>query len=187
MTQYWKSITNYLPALLICLALPSWLYAQDEEALLAADKERALVFVDLELDYGTLIARFTDFAQKTEAAIGIGYKERIRFMFAYGTGAVDPQQAILNGSYRAEGDWLRYGADYLLSIDQRNWLGLGIRFGSSSFSDRASFGINSAPLPTSTRYNRYMSMPNQATASRLTTAYLPLTYMSSTALALAAP
>ena len=140
MIPYLKSITKLLAILL--LALPGWLHAQ-EPSELTTQKELDLIHIDLELDYGKLAMRLTNVESKAEGAIGIGYKERIRVMFAYGTGEVSPSEAILNGSYRASGNWMRYGADYFISLDQFNKLGLGLRFGSSNYDDQVTFGVGS--------------------------------------------
>lgn len=125
----------------LLLVLPLSLSAQTDTT--KTKVPHALIHLDVELDYGKLLGQFVDFETKYEGAVALGYKERLRAVFEYGQGTYNPVVAIKNGSYEAEGTWMRYGLDYFVPVNSSNWFGMGLRFANSDFKDSGSITINS--------------------------------------------
>ncbi|MEQ8926975.1 MAG: DUF6048 family protein [Fulvivirga sp.] len=104
----------------------------------------------LYLDYGKLITFPTDFEQKFEIGVVYQFKNRIQPNFHFGIATIEPDAAIENGTYKAEGSYWRVGANYLVPIDNINRLFIGVRYAQSKFDDSGSYEITSELWPTFT-------------------------------------
>ncbi len=111
------------------------------------EKETELVYrtpfvARIYVDYGKLLLYWTDFESKAEAGVEFLLSERYQLILEAGSAVLTPD-AFNNATYRSEGQYARIGIGYLGSIDDRNKIGLGLRYGQSFFEDEVNISIPS--------------------------------------------
>jgi hypothetical protein len=95
-------------------------------------------------DYGKSLTLWTTFEQKTEAGASLTLIDHIVISGEYGHAKLTPQKAFSNVDYQVEGSYFRFGLGYLAYVDPTNRIGLGIKYGESSFSDKGTVHIHTA-------------------------------------------
>ncbi|MCA6073656.1 DUF6048 family protein [Fulvivirga sedimenti] len=95
------------------------------------------------VDYGKLATLPTDFEDKLEAGIGIRIGKHITPVLYAGKSTLLPGSVIENGQYSSEGWYIRTGIEYYASLDGKNNLLMGLRYGYTVFSESASYVISS--------------------------------------------
>ncbi len=97
----------------------------------------------LYVDYGKVLTLWTDFESKTELGTELLLMEKLQLILEAGIWDLDPNDAFANLDYQVEGQYARVGVGYLGSIDDANKIGLGLRYGQSSFKDQGIITIES--------------------------------------------
>ena len=104
----------------------------------------------LHLDYGKVLTLPFDFENKYEGGLVLEVLENIELVGEYGYWDKKSEQAIANGTYNSTGTYWRLGAGAVLPFNTPgNSLGLGFRYGESSFEDEGSFDVVSVDGLTS--------------------------------------
>ena len=122
----------------LCLGLIPKVFAQDS---LSAASTAPRLFISV--DYGKIATLPTDFEQKIEAGIGFRLGRHLIPVFYAGTATLTPENYIKNGQYTSEGWYIRAGLEYMLSLDTRNNLLFGVRYGLSNFSETGEYIVSS--------------------------------------------
>jgi hypothetical protein len=107
------------------------------------------------VDYGKLLTVWTDFETKFEGGISLLFFEHIDLNLEYGYGKLKPNDAYLNGTYSATGNYIRLGASYLFVVDPKNQIAFGGKYGLSSFEDSGSINIQGSSGLTEPYYREY--------------------------------
>ncbi len=97
----------------------------------------------ISVDYGKLATYPTDFEDKIEGGLGIRIGKHITPVIYAGMSTLNPGSVIENGQYSSEGWYIRTGIEYHHSLDGRNNLILGLRYGYSVFNESISYIITS--------------------------------------------
>lgn len=118
----------------------------------AADSLRKINLVkyaaQLVIDYGKLITLASDFESKYEAEFGLIVFSRANISIEYGQGTLDPKKAYKNADfYTIEGNYFRFGADYIYPLNPENMLSIGGRYCMGNYSDKGNFLIGSLLWP----------------------------------------
>jgi hypothetical protein len=103
------------------------------------DAYRAPFFngVDVYLDYGKLLLIPSEFESKAEVGLSMRFFDHFMLAVEFGMAVIDPLKAYENAVYyTVEGNYFRFGLDYNIPVDKKNFLYLGARYGISSFEDR---------------------------------------------------
>lgn len=93
------------------------------------------------LDYAKAITSLAPDSKKIEGGFELMFFNRIQTILEFGQWDIDPDWAIENGSYHTDGTYKRFGFGYLPYVDAESRIGLGLRFGSSRFSDKGEYII----------------------------------------------
>ena len=98
--------------------------------------------IDISLDYLKLVSLFVDYETKLEGNLGFVFHRNFHLALEFGYAKLEPDDAYDNGRYKSEGIYGRAGLDYLLEINTKNYLLVGLRYGKSFFDDQviAEFG-----------------------------------------------
>ena len=111
-------------------------------------KKKLFSGVEILVDYGKLLLIPSKFESKMEFGVNLRFFERIVLAGEYGIATIDPLKAYDNAVfYTVEGSYFRAGLDYYLSIDKKNHLYFGYRYGASQFEDKGKFLIDSEFWP----------------------------------------
>jgi len=98
----------------------------------------------IKIDYGKLLTYAAKFEDKLEGELGVVFLKRVIVNAAYGTSKLDPLKAFKNIEfYTIEGNYMRFGLEYQLSINPRNFLSLGMKYSMSNYSDKGRFLVGS--------------------------------------------
>ncbi len=104
------------------------------------------------VDYGKLMTMPLDFETKWEIGVDLLIAEKWQLVAEYGQSEVSPDQAYKNGDYRASGNHYRIGFGYIpLQTPPNGRLGLGVRYGASTFDEAATLTISSDIQPSFVR------------------------------------
>jgi len=87
-------------------------------------------------DYGKAIESLFQKQRKWEFGIGLRIKEKYNFVAEYGYGQLNPESVINNGTYTSDGNYFRGGFEYVFTVTANRYLGLGILYAHSKFSDQ---------------------------------------------------
>lgn len=123
-----------------------------EEEKQAADSLRKINLVkyavQIVVDYGKLITLASDFESKYDAELGVTLFSRLNLSMEYGKGTLDPKKAYKNTEfYTIEGDYFRFGVDYIYPLNPENMLAIGGRYCMGTYSDSGNFIIGSLLWP----------------------------------------
>lgn len=105
---------------------------------------RFLSGFEVYVDYGKVLTLATKFESKYEG--GVNFRLYGRYILAgeFGYAILNPLKAYDNAlNYTITGSYFRAGIDYSINIDKKNALYGGVRYGSSSFSDKGEFLLTS--------------------------------------------
>ena len=80
---------------------------------------------------------------KWEFGIGLLVLENYHFVIEYGFGRLNPESVINNGSYTSEGNYYRFGFEYVFTISPKRYLSTGIMYAQSNFFDYGTVLIES--------------------------------------------
>lgn len=106
------------------------------------------IAIILGVDYGKLATTAFNLDTKYEFNASITLFNKLRVNVDYGHGALEPKNAIENGTYISTGDYYRGGLDYQLEIAPKTFLSFGGMYASSSFSDEGNVQIQSDIWPS---------------------------------------
>jgi len=95
--------------------------------------------VGVQVDYGKISSFFLDFETKYEAGLFVKFQNRYQLVMDVGKSALSPVDVLDSNDYRASGNYMRLGVDYVIAKDPANRLFGGLRYGKSNFSDQAQF------------------------------------------------
>ena len=107
--------------------------AEAQEDSVAVDNYRT--GVSLYFDYGKLTSLLSKQNTKWEGGASFFFAKHWKIAGEFGTAVLNPDQAIEDGTYESSGNYYRAGLDYIMSIDNKSNLGVGFRYGASSFED----------------------------------------------------
>jgi hypothetical protein len=120
--------------------------AQDSLSVSPVDSTSAkMVIPSFYLDYGKLLTAPSNFETKYEGGIELIFNDRWQLITELGIAELTPRSAYENGQYRSEGSYYRIGLGYVpkREKDRTSRLGIGIRYGKSSFEDQGGYVIES--------------------------------------------
>jgi len=132
----------YIISLLLALAFSVSANAQETKPTdsVAITKKSGL---EIAFDYGKLLTLASDFESKWSVGVGYRYKSKLLLDIWAGMATLEPKNAYENGSYKSEGIYGSIGLNYLISIDAKNLLYLGVRYGMSMYEDSYTYEIGS--------------------------------------------
>lgn len=112
-----------------------------------------LTGISATFDYGKLVVGFSEFESKLEFTGHLSIikwqrselkpAQQIQISGEYGMGKLKPNGAYKNGNYKVVGDYYRLGLDYSRSIDAKNNISIGMRYGAGNFEDEGLVQIQS--------------------------------------------
>jgi hypothetical protein len=97
----------------------------------------------LSIDYGKIATLPTNFETKIEGGLGFRVGKHLMPVIYSGTSTLQPDNAIVNGTYQSKGWYFRAGLEYIFSLDLRNNLIFGARYGQSFFNEELTYVIES--------------------------------------------
>ncbi|MFA0963267.1 DUF6048 family protein [Roseivirga sp. BDSF3-8] len=112
--------------------------AEEEETELSTGKVPFLRSLSIYADLGKPAASWLDTESKLEGGIQVSLGNGIVAEAAYGQAELRPEQVVENGSYYADGSYLRFGAGYQWIIKETNLIQLMANYGMSTFDDGGS-------------------------------------------------
>ena len=119
------------------------------EDIVPKERKTALNF-GIHVDYGKVLTLPFDFENKYEGGLVLEVLENIELVGEYGYWDKKSEQAIANGTYNSKGNYWRLGAGAVLPFNSPgNSLGIGFRYGGSSFEDEGTYDIVSVDGLTS--------------------------------------
>jgi uncharacterized protein DUF6048 len=124
-----KQLLKYLISSL-CLLLPWASLAQDS---LVADNSKVALL--LNVDYGKGIESVFRKQAKWEVGAGVLIARKFYFVVEYGYGKLNPESVINNGSYTSEGNYFRFGLEYVFTLKPKRYLSTGILYAQSDYGD----------------------------------------------------
>jgi len=96
------------------------------------------------LDVGKLaIGQIANFEDKLAFSGHLLFFGSLQISGEYGRGTINPNDAFENVAYEVDGNYNRFGLDYVKTIKTNNVLAIGFRYGSANFSDRGTIFIPS--------------------------------------------
>jgi hypothetical protein len=101
------------------------------------------VSIGINWDYGKTALVMSNFETKHEIGLELRFFEKIQLVVEAGRAELTPPNAFLNADYFSSGDYMRVGAGYFTKLDERNQIGLGLRYGVSTFQDEVTINIES--------------------------------------------
>lgn len=96
------------------------------------------------VDYGKLATTAVGWSTKYEATLNLLFFEHYYLAGEYGYGSLNPKAALSNGSYTSEGTYYRIGGGIFGNISPGNYMGLGLRYGLSNYSEKGDIYVESA-------------------------------------------
>jgi hypothetical protein len=138
-------IFNLLAISTASLAQSDSLNVSSDSAIVAEEipVKKRFVAPSFTFDYGKTAMTLAGFEDKLELGLSFLFYEQFYLTGEYGQATLNPENAIENGYYQSEGNYLRIGGGYLTNIDQKNKLGFGAVYAQSSFSDQWGYFVNS--------------------------------------------
>jgi hypothetical protein len=126
----------------ICSLIFGYFLASGQDSLNVSGRNN-LPRLFIMVDYGKLATLPTDFEDKLEGGIGIRIGKHFTPVLYVGSSTLSPGSVIENGRYSSEGWYIRSGIEYYKSLDGKNNLLLGLRYGYTMFSESATYIISS--------------------------------------------
>lgn len=146
--------TRYIVSILLALVFANGVVAQDslqvkpvEDSVIVHPKEKRTAII-LGTDYGKLAPTAFNLDTKYEFNASLIVFKRLRINIDFGHGALQPKNAIENGSYTSTGDYYRGGLDYQFELAPKTYLALGGMYATSKFSDEGNVQIQSDIWPS---------------------------------------
>ncbi len=136
---------RYLPYIFSVLALTASLQtlAQEQDTSKIVVSSGPQLFVD----YGKLLTLASDFESKFEFGVAYQFQNRLQPNFQYGIATIEPDAAIENGTYKAQGSYWRVGLNYIIPLDNLHSLFIGAKYAQSKFDDSGTYMIESEFWP----------------------------------------
>lgn len=104
------------------------------------DNKKVRVFrPGLYVDYGKLLNSVSSDHTKLEGGFEIIFWERVQLIMEFGDWSLSPSEIIENGDYYSEGGYWRYGLGYIPYVDAESRVGIGVRYGTSMFSESGNY------------------------------------------------
>jgi len=94
-------------------------------------------------DYGKLFTLPSNFETKYEGAFELIIKDKWQIITEIGYADLTPRSAIENGSYNSKGSYYKFGFGFVPHREPASRMGIGIRYGVSSFEDLGNYTIQS--------------------------------------------
>lgn len=149
-----KLFTRYIVSCLLIVVAATGAKAQDSlqmeteaDTVLVQPNEKRIAII-LGADYGKLATTAFNLDTKYEFNASVVFFDKLRVNVDYGHGALQPKNAIENGTYTSTGDYYRGGLDYQFTLAPKTFLSLGGMYASSSFSDEGEVQIQSDIWPS---------------------------------------
>jgi len=102
--------------------------------------------LQLLIDYGKIATLASEFESKYDVEAGLIVFRRANIALEYGGGTLSPKKAFQNvGFYTVEGQYVRFGLDYIFALNAKNTFAIGGRYGVSNYADEGRF-LLSSPL-----------------------------------------
>ncbi|MEP4531764.1 MAG: DUF6048 family protein [Cyclobacteriaceae bacterium] len=95
------------------------------------------------VDYGKILLTAITPEQRLEGGVVLLFFEKFEAVGEFGKGVLKPEHSYVNGNYQATGDYFKLGGGYITKFNQKSSIGLGVRYGLSSFSDQGRIEIQS--------------------------------------------
>ncbi len=99
--------------------------------------------LEFAVDYGKILTIPSKFETKFEGSIGLKFQRKYELLGEIGYADLQPQDAILNGTYQSKGVYYRIGLAFGGEILPKNFLSFGVLYGTSSFEDNGTVVIRS--------------------------------------------
>ena len=123
---------------IISLFLTFTVLGQEEIDSLESFKVPVKTFsgISLTADIGKLgMAQLVDYEDKRAFTAHMEFFGKFQISAEYGQATISPVEAFKNVAYRVEGDYMRFGADYVIQLKTKNFLSFGVRRSMGSYSD----------------------------------------------------
>ena len=101
--------------------------------------------ISVTADIGKLgLGQLVNYEDKQAFSAHLLFMEKIQLSAEYGRGTISPVEAFKNVVYQVEGDYMRFGIDYVTRLKTKNFLSLGLRRASGTYSDMGTITVFSA-------------------------------------------
>ena len=104
---------------------------------------RRAITPSIYIDYGKLITVPFNNETKYEGGIEVLFKEKIPLIVEVGSATLSPDKVYSNGSYKAEGQYLRFGTGIYSKWTPKNIFGITARYAISTFDEEATLSTES--------------------------------------------
>jgi hypothetical protein len=110
-------------------------FAQETETGDDQTKKTKVIGVGLSFDYLKLHTLLLDDAEKWEVALNLSIKNKINLIAEVGIATLMPEDAFKNADYTVDGNYGRFGLDYILQINADNHFMVGLRYSLSNYNE----------------------------------------------------
>ncbi|MEQ8471838.1 MAG: DUF6048 family protein [Marinoscillum sp.] len=113
-------------------------------------EDSQIVGLSFLFDYGKAALALAGFEKKYEGGATFTFFEHYYIAGEYGIATLQPENGYQNGIYKSDGKYFRVGGGYQASIDAKNNLAFGVRYGQSKFTDEGKTFQESSVQPNNT-------------------------------------
>lgn len=114
--------------------------SEDEETVEV--KRQEILTLGLTFDYLKLHTLLLDDREKWEFAVNLAILDKISAIAELGRANLNPVDAIKNANYTSEGNYGRFGLDYITKVNPDNKFIFGLRYSMSEYNEKIAYQVN---------------------------------------------
>jgi hypothetical protein len=125
----------YIILLAAILLLDQNSFGQETQIEIDQTKKTDIIGIGISFDYLKLHTLLLDDREKWEVAFNISVKNKINLIAEAGIATLMPEDAFKNANYTIDGNYGRFGLDYILQVNADNHFMLGLRYSVSNYNE----------------------------------------------------